>query len=305
MALWQKITYKLGKTAEKIGGQLRSIFNEGKIDEQSLVALEDLLIMADVGPQIADELIQEIKQNAIALMNSEDHTESIRNFLVELIYKRIVICEKTFEIGMNGTPEVVVVLGVNGAGKTTTIGKLAAGMKQDKRKVLIGAGDTFRAAGANQMRVWAERVGVDFIEGEHGSDAAALAYNACQKARDGSYDVLFIDTAGRLHNKQNLMDELKKISRVVAKQIEHAPHQCLLVLDATTGQNALRQVEEFLKFQVISGLIITKLDSTARAGILIALAHRFALPVYFVGFGEKVEDLQPFNARQFAYSLLK
>jgi fused signal recognition particle receptor len=201
-------------------------------------------------------------------------------------------------------PHVVLIVGVNGSGKTTTIGKMARQYRDQGKSVMLAAGDTFRAAAVEQLQIWGERTGCPVVAGKQGADAAGLAYEALEKARVQGMDVLLIDTAGRLHNKADLMAELEKIIRVLRKQDEAAPHDCVLVLDATTGQNALAQVQTFKDLVDVTGLIVTKLDGTARGGVLVALADRFGLPVHAVGVGEKVEDMRPFTARDFANGLL-
>ncbi|MEM7070971.1 MAG: signal recognition particle receptor subunit alpha, partial [Pseudomonadota bacterium] len=245
MNLWQKITDKLAKTADKIGGQIRSIFSDGKIDLQSLQQLEDTLIMADVGPATTQKIIQTLKENADMLARQDDPAESIRQYLSTLLKQRFDDCQRCFSLDHQDTLKVILFVGVNGSGKTTSIAKLATFIKQQNKKTLIAAGDTFRAAGASQMRLWGKRINVDVIEGNQGSDAAALAYKACAKAKDEHYDYLLIDTAGRLHTKKDLMAELGKINRVISKQIDNASYEVVMVLDGPTGQNALIQVEEF------------------------------------------------------------
>jgi fused signal recognition particle receptor len=293
----------LGKSSAKIGQDLTDLFTKKKLDQETLDRLEEILISADLGPKTAARVVADFSEGRFG----KDLDESeVRVALAETIAKILTPVAKPLEIVKpEGGPFVLLVCGVNGAGKTTTIGKLAhRWIKTDGRKVVIAAGDTFRAAAVEQLKVWADRAGAGFIAKGTGADAAAVAYEAYQEAKDQNADILMIDTAGRLHNKANLMAELEKIIRVLKKHDETIPHAIVLVLDATTGQNAHAQVETFREITNLTGLIVTKLDGSARGGVVVGLADRFNLPIYAVGVGEGVEDLQAFDPQEFAKSLI-
>jgi len=270
-----------------------------QLDQATLDELEEVLIQADLGPKVAARLVGELAKGRFA---KEISAEEIRATLAESIAAILAPVARSLAPG-GEKPFVVLVVGVNGTGKTTTIGKLAQRFRAAGHAVVLVAGDTFRAAAIEQLQIWGRRAGVPVIAQGVGADAAALAFDALKLAREKQADVLLIDTAGRLHNKAHLMAELGKVSRVLKKIDPRAPHSTLLVLDATTGQNALAQVRAFREMADISGLIMTKLDGTARGGVLVALAAAEGVPVYFVGVGEKIEDLQPFSATAFARAL--
>jgi fused signal recognition particle receptor len=289
----------LSRSSTKLAEGITGIFTKRKLDQEMLDELEELLIQADLGAGTAAKLVAEFGRTRFG---KEVTPEEVRGALageiaeiLEPVAQPLAPAEK---------PAVVLVVGVNGSGKTTTIGKLAKLWRDEGRRVLIAAGDTFRAAAVEQLQIWGERVGAPVVAKGAGADPAGLAYEALERARSEGFDILLIDTAGRLHTKSNLMEELKKVIRVVRKLDERAPHHCLLVLDATTGQNALAQVETFKSMVEVTGLVVTKLDGTAKGGVLVALADRFKLPVHAIGVGESAEDLRPFSAEAFARSLM-
>ncbi|MDP6705220.1 MAG: signal recognition particle-docking protein FtsY [Alphaproteobacteria bacterium] len=290
----------LGRSAGSLGQGLTTLFRKRRLDQAALDDLEDLLITADLGPTVAAEVTARL---AADKFDTEVTDFEIREALAGVVAKILEPVAQPLNIDPANRPHVVLVVGVNGTGKTTTIGKMAGHLAAAGQKVVLAAGDTFRAAAIEQLQVWGERTGATVVARAVGSDAAAVAYEGLEQARAEDADVLLIDTAGRLQNKDNLMAELAKVGRVVGKLDESAPHDVLLVLDATTGQNALSQVEVFSEVADVTGLAMTKLDGTARGGVLVALAARFALPVHFIGVGEAADDLQPFDAGEFARAL--
>jgi len=269
------------------------------LDQAALDELEELLIRSDLGVDFAAEVVTELKRTRF---NANVTPEEVRGALAECIVPLLRHVEKPPRFN-TGRPHVVLVIGVNGVGKTTTIGKIARNLGRDGKSVMMAAGDTFRAAAIQQLTVWGERTGSPVVSGKQGGDSASLAFEALTRARAENIDVLLIDTAGRLQNKAHLMDELAKIVRVLKKSDPAAPHDVLLVLDATTGQNAISQVETFRALANVTGLVVTKLDGTARGGVMIPLAQKFGVPVYWIGVGEQADDLQPFNAESFARAL--
>jgi len=292
----------LSRTSSRLAEDIGGVFTGQKIDAATLNELEDVLIMADLGIATAARLRTELEGKRV---DSEADAEDVRRVLAEAISKILEpVARPISDLVTPDSLQVILIAGVNGTGKTTTIGKLAARFKESGNSVMLAAADTFRAAAIDQIKIWGERVGVPVVAGEQNGDPAALAYDAMQQARASNVDVLLIDTAGRLHNKTDLMAELKKIVRVIQKVDPDAPHEVLLVLDATTGQNAHAQVETFRDLVNVSGLIVTKLDGTARGGVIVGLADHFALPIYAVGVGEGVDDLRPFEALPFANGLL-
>ena len=300
---FSKLTKGLSKSSNKLGQGIADIFTKKKLDDETLEELEELLITADLGPATASTIVEEIRSERFG---KDIEPEEIKTYLASKIEAILepVAHPILFEKAENG-PMVVLVSGVNGAGKTTTIGKIAHDLHYNQgKKVMLAAGDTFRAAAIGQLHEWAERAGASFVSKEIGADAAAVAYEAYEQAKEQNIDILFIDTAGRLQNKANLMEELAKMVRVLKKQDENLPHACLLVLDATTGQNAVSQVKTFKEIVDVTGLIVTKLDGSAKGGVLVSLADQFGLPVHMLGVGEKLEDLQPFTAEEFSKSLL-
>ncbi len=272
-----------------------------RLDQETLDELEEALVMADLGVETAGELVAALKKERFGKEVSE---VEVREVLAERIARILEPWAQPIPHRARFRPQVVLVCGVNGTGKTTTIGKLAKQARDAGLSVMLAACDTFRAAAVEQLQIWGERNGVPVIRGKEGADPAGLAFTALERARAEGVDLLLIDTAGRLHNKQALMDELKKIVRVLKKLDPEAPHDTVLVLDATTGQNAHAQVEIFKEMVSVSGLIVTKLDGTAKGGVVVALARRFGLPIHAVGVGEGIDDLRPFEARAFARALL-
>lgn len=293
----------LGKSSSRIADGISSVFGGGKrrLDDDALEELEEILITADLGPATAAGLIAELAKRKFDQELSE---EEIRQEFATDIAAILEPVAKPLEVDPAHKPHVVLVVGVNGSGKTTTIGKLARNQRDAGRSVMLAAGDTFRAAAIDQLKIWADRTGCEIVAREPGADAAGLAFDALKQAQDGGHDLLLIDTAGRLQNKKELMEELAKIVRVIRKIDESAPHDVLLVLDATVGQNAHSQVEVFRDIAEVSGLIVTKLDGTARGGVVVSLAEKFGLPVHAVGVGESAEDMRPFAAQDYARSLM-
>ncbi len=297
----QRLKRGLARSSSSLRERITGVLRRRRLDAEALEELEEALIMADLGVETAAELIAELSRERFG---REVEDREIRETLAAAIARILEPVAKPLPVRPEARPQVIVVAGVNGVGKTTTIGKLAHRMRAEGRRVMLAACDTFRAAAVEQLRIWGERSGVPVVTGRPGADAAGLAYEALERARREGREVLLIDTAGRLHNKQALMDELAKIVRVLEKLDPGAPHDVLLVLDATTGQNAHNQVETFRAMVEVTGLIVTKLDGTARGGVVVALARRFGLPVHAVGVGETAEDLQPFEPMAFARALL-
>ncbi len=297
-----KITDQLKNSSTKISSAITQIFTHKKLDAERLEELEEALILSDMGGEVAADIIKNFKEKKFE-KNINDN--QVREFLAAEIEKILKPCQGAPKLDELIKPYVIIFNGVNGAGKTTTIGKIAANLKNQNKKVLIAACDTFRAAASQQLEVWAKRADCEIIlPQKDNEDPAAIAYRALDFAKKNNFDVLLIDTAGRLQNKQNLMDELKKINLVLKKIDERAPHENLLVLDATTGQNARNQLEIFNQIVGITGLVITKLDGTAKGGIVVGLAQKFKKPIYAIGIGEKLEDLQEFEAKTFAANLV-
>ncbi|MDJ0943550.1 MAG: signal recognition particle-docking protein FtsY [Kiloniellales bacterium] len=291
----------LSRSSGKLGDGIAGIFTKRKLDDDALEALEELLITSDLGVTTAARLTANLAKTRF---DKEVAPEEVRGALAEDIAGVLAPVAKPLRPDPAHRPHVVLVTGVNGSGKTTTIGKLAAQWRGEGKKVRLAAGDTFRAAAIEQLKIWGERTDCPVVAKAPGADAAGLAYEALETARREGDDLLLIDTAGRLHNRSELMAELEKVVRVIRKLDPTAPHDCLLVLDATTGQNAHAQVETFKELAEISGLVVTKLDGSARGGVLVALAERFGLPVHAVGVGEGIDDLRPFDARDFARALV-
>jgi fused signal recognition particle receptor len=296
----KKLSEGLIQSSSKLSSGITDIFTKKKLDAETVAQLEELLIASDLGPSTAAKLAAEISRNRFG---KEVSTEEIKEALAAEIEKILLPAEKHLSTA-SAKPYVILMAGVNGTGKTTTIGKLAHQFKQDGKKVMLAAGDTFRAAAVEQLKAWGARVDCPVIAKEEGADAAALAFEALDRAIADNIDVLMIDTAGRLQNKTHLMAELEKMIRVIKKKVPDAPHATLLVLDATVGQNAHSQVELFKQIVNITGLIVTKLDGTAKGGVLVSLVERFLLPVHAIGIGEGIDDLRPFVARDFARSLV-
>ncbi len=302
MSFFTKLREKLGKTRASLVGGVKSIFTgRGRVSDEVYDDLEELLIEADVGVETTQQIIADMRR--IAREKGIDDAEALyavlKDEMVALLDNGARQAQWTAESG----PHVTLVAGVNGSGKTTTAGKFAQKLRDEGRTVLLGAADTFRAAAAEQLTIWAERTGAELIRHQEGADPAAVAYDATDAAVARGVDNVIIDTAGRLHTKTNLMEELKKIQRVVGKRLPGAPHQVLLVLDATTGQNGLQQAKIFTEALKVDGIVLTKLDGTARGGMAVAIQRQLGIPIVMIGVGEGVEDLQPFDARQFVDAL--
>ncbi|WP_425336287.1 signal recognition particle-docking protein FtsY [Sinorhizobium garamanticum] len=300
LSWYQRLRRGLARTSSQLTGQITSLFTKRKLDEATLQDLEDLLIQADLGVETAMRITDTL---ASERYGKDVSGEDVSRIMAGEITKVLAPVAKPLELDLSHKPHVILVVGVNGTGKTTTIGKLAAKLSGAGMKVMLAAGDTFRAAAIEQLKIWADRTKSDIVSSKLGADAAGLAYEAFQLAREKKSDVLIIDTAGRLQNKAELMAELEKIVRVLGKLDPDAPHTVLQTLDATTGQNALQQVEIFRNVAGVSGLIMTKLDGTARGGILVAISAKHKLPVYFIGVGEGIDDLEPFEAKDFAEAI--
>ena len=291
----------LERSSQKLSGGIAAVFTKRKLDDEALEELEELLISADLGTAAAKRVMAAFRRTRFGKEVTDDE---IRTALAEEIAEILTPVARPFELDPALKPHVVLVVGVNGTGKTTTIGKLAQLFRDQGKRAVMVAGDTFRAAAVEQLQIWGQRTGTLVVSGGKDADSAGLAFDALTKAKTIAADVLLIDTAGRLHNKAALMDELAKMIRVLRKQDATAPHSVLLVLDATTGQNAVQQVKVFKEMVAVTGLVVTKLDGSARGGIVVALAEEFGLPVHAVGVGEKVGDLRPFDAGDFARGLV-
>ena len=300
LSWWRRLSSGLKRTSSSLGTAVADLVTKRKLDRAMLDDIEDVLLRADLGTAVAVRIADAVGAGRYDKAISADEVKTVVASEVEKVLAPVA---KPLEIDAARKPFVILVVGVNGSGKTTTIGKLAARFRAEGRNVMLAAGDTFRAAAIDQLKIWGERTGAPVIARAPGSDSASLAFEALTAAKAQGIDILLIDTAGRLQNKAVLMDELEKIVRVMKKVDATAPHAVLLVLDATVGQNALSQVEIFQKVAGVTGLVMTKLDGTARGGILVALAARFGLPVHFIGIGEGVEDLAPFTARDFSRAI--
>jgi fused signal recognition particle receptor len=297
---WQRLTGGLKRTSSALGGAISDLVSKRKLDAATIAEIEDVLIRADLGLDTAGRIAATLSEGRFEAGISPDEVKEVVAAEVE---KTLAPVAQPLVIDAANKPFVVLVAGVNGSGKTTTIGKLAAKLRAEGHTVMLAAGDTFRAAAIDQLKIWGERAGAPVIAREAGADAAGLVFDAVRAAKEGGVDVLLVDTAGRLQNRTELMEELQKVVRVMKKVDASAPHAVLLVLDATVGQNALSQVEIFSKLVGVTGLVMTKLDGTARGGILVAIAAKFKVPVHFIGVGESVDDLAPFSARDFARAI--
>lgn len=301
MGLFERIKQGLAKTANPIVNGINSLINHRKLDSTVLQEIEDILIMSDVGVKTASNLITALGQKKF---DKEVTSEEVRAFLADQIYSQIAPYSKPLIIEKQKKPFVIMMVGVNGAGKTTTIGKMASFYKSQGLKIRFVAADTFRAAAIEQLKIWAEKTNCPIVSRPCGSDASGLVYDAIQTSIAEKDDILFIDTAGRLQNKSELMQELKKIDRTIKKLLPDAPHACLQILDATVGQNAHSQVKIFSESIKISGLILTKLDGTAKGGVLVSLTNEFKIPIHLIGIGEQLCDLQQFDPCMYAYSMM-
>ncbi len=299
---FSRLKQGLKKTRDGFAGRLDRLFlGKKEIDAELLDELEEILFTSDLGVEASKELIELIREGVER--KNLDNPAQLKAALKEKIIEFLTIVEPEAREPKPGEPLVIMMIGVNGVGKTTTIGKVAALYKKEGKKVMLAAGDTFRAAAAEQLTIWGERVGADVIRQNEGADPSAVVYDAVSAAINRQIDVLLIDTAGRLHTKVNLMEELSKIYRVADKRLPGAPHQVWLVLDATTGQNAISQAEIFHKTLGLNGLILTKLDGTAKGGIVVGISRELGIPIKYIGVGEKMDDLRPFNAKDFAEAI--
>ena len=300
ISIFSKLKQSLSKTSNKISEGIDKIFYKKKLNEETLEELEELLISSDMSVSVVTNIIEELKK---VKFNEEIDNSTIKAALAKLIEEQLLNSEIPFSLDANKL-NVVLVCGVNGAGKTTTIGKLAAMYSAQGKKVAVAACDTFRAAAVNQLSTWVDRANALLITGEKSADPASVAYRGMEESIKQNIDILFIDTAGRLHNKKNLMDELTKIVKVIKKLDESTPTHSILVIDAITGQNTYNQAEHFHNATNLTGLIVTKLDGSAKAGVIVGVVQKFNLPVYFIGIGEKIEDLKIFDRHDFAKSLV-
>ena len=298
---FQRLASGLRRSSDQIGNGLASVFTKKKLDQSMLDELEDILIQADFGVEMAQSVTETLRRERF---ERDIAADEVRTILAAEVEKALMPVSLPLEIDPAQKPFVVLMVGVNGSGKTTTIGKLASLYRASGKSVMLAAGDTFRAAAIEQLQIWGQRTGAPVVARAPGSDASGLAFDAMTEAKAAGSDLLIIDTAGRLQNRDELMNELEKIIRVIKKVDPTAPHATLLTLDATTGQNALNQVEIFGKRAGVTGLVMTKLDGTARGGILVAIARRFGLPVHFIGVGEGVDNLEPFAAGDFARAIV-
>lgn len=302
MGFFKKLVSGLAKTRNNIVSGLNSIFHGfSKIDDDFYEELEETLIMGDIGVETTEKIIDDLKAK-VKELKIKDPVEC-KDLLVNSIKEQMNIGKNAYEF--ENKRSVILVIGVNGVGKTTSIGKIAAGLKAQGKKVILAAADTFRAAAIEQLTEWANRAGVDIIAQNEGSDPGAVVFDALQAAKSRNADVLICDTAGRLHNKKNLMDELKKIDKIITREFPDAHRENLIVLDGTTGQNALSQLREFKEVSDISGIVLTKMDGTAKGGIAVAIQSEYNVPVKYIGVGEKVEDLQKFNSDEFVNALFE
>ena len=301
MGFFEKIKQGLSKTRQNLGATLSSVFSGSELDDDFYDELEESLILADMGVQTTGEAVERLRKAAKEqrIRTAEEAREVLKDILTDML------TVGDLELNVATTPSVVLVIGVNGVGKTTTIGKLAAKYQNEGKKVLLVAADTFRAAAADQLEIWAGRSGADIVRQNEGADPAAVVFDGIRAAKARNADIILIDTAGRLHNKQNLMNELNKISRIVERELPEASREVLLVLDGTTGQNGLIQAKQFKEIAGVTAIALTKLDGTATGGIVVAVAHSLQIPVKFVGVGEQVDDLMGFQPKEFVEALLQ
>ena len=301
MGFFDKLKQGLFKTKTAIVDKVDALFKKFvKVDEDLFDELEELLISADIGVNTTEEILEELRDTVKE--NRIKEAEEVKKELFDILRRMIGEHEP---LNLSTKPSVILVIGVNGVGKTTSIGKISAELKRQGKKVVVAAADTFRAAAAEQLNVWTERAGVDIIKQAAGADPASVVYDAISAVKSRNADVLIVDTAGRLHNKKNLMDELAKIDRVIARELPNAAKETLLVLDATTGQNAVYQAKEFKEASKITGLVLTKLDGTAKGGIVISIKKELGIPVKFIGVGEQIDDMRPFDSKEFAGALFE
>lgn len=302
MGFFDKLKSGLGKTRDNLNEKMNNVFsNFRKVDEELLEELEEILIMSDIGVDTSVEIISKLRER-IKKENIQDE-EGVKQALKEVMQE--ILDEVDNSLNLNTTPSVILVVGVNGVGKTTTIGKIANKLRQEGKKVVVAAADTFRAAAVEQLEIWANRAGVEIVKKEEGSDPASVVFDAIKKARETDADVLICDTAGRLHNKKYLMDELLKINKVILKELPDASKETLMVIDGTTGQNAIEQVKAFKETVELTGLVLTKLDGTAKGGVAIGIVHSNKIPVKFIGVGEKIDDMEIFNSQDFVNAIIE
>ena len=301
MSFLDKLKIGLGKTKSNINEKINDVFsNFRKVDEELLEELEETLIMSDIGMETSIQIIDKLRQK-IKKENIKD-TEQVKESLKQIIQE--IMDENDKSLTLNTKPSVLLVIGVNGVGKTTSIGKIANSLKKQNKKVLMAAADTFRAAAVEQLEIWSNRVGCDIVKKEEGADPASVVFDAIRKAKETNADVLICDTAGRLHNKKYLMDELYKIQKVIDREMPDADKEVLLVIDATTGQNAISQVKAFKEVAPITGLVLTKLDGTAKGGVVIGIVNENKIPVKFIGVGETIDDMEVFNSKDFVDAII-
>lgn len=301
MGFFEKINRGLKKTRDSMSGAINAaLYGKNEVDDEFYEDLEEILVMADVGVNTATEIVERLRDAVFKknLHRVKDVKKEIRNIVAELL-------SGGEEIDMITVPSVILVIGVNGVGKTTSIGKMAAMFKEEGKKVILGAADTFRAAAIDQLEIWADRAGVDIVKHKEGADPAAVVFDTISAGKARNADIIICDTAGRLHNKKNLMEELAKIYRVIDRQLPYADREILLVLDATTGQNAVNQAKEFKDVAEITGIILTKLDGTAKGGVVLSIKNDLKVPVKFIGVGEGIDDLRPFEPAAFAEGLFE
>lgn len=301
MGFFEKINRGLKKTRDSMSGAINAaLYGKNEVDDEFYEDLEEILVMADVGVNTATEIVERLKDAVFKknLHRVKDVKKEIKNIVAELL-------SGGEEIDMITVPSVILVIGVNGVGKTTSIGKMAAMFKEEGKKVILGAADTFRAAAIDQLEIWADRAGVDIVKHKEGADPAAVVFDTISAGKARNADIIICDTAGRLHNKKNLMEELAKIYRVIDRQLPYADREILLVLDATTGQNAVNQAKEFKDVAEITGIILTKLDGTAKGGVVLSIKNDLKVPVKFIGVGEGIDDLRPFEPAAFAEGLFE
>ena len=301
MGFFNKLKEGLAKTKNAFVGKIDNLFKSfRKVDEELFEELEELLISADIGVNTTEEILDELRE--LVKENNVKESDEVKTELFKMLASLIGQHEP---LKLDTKPSVILVIGVNGVGKTTSIGKISAELKSQGKKVVVAAADTFRAAAAEQLTVWCERAGVDIVKQAAGADPASVVFDAINSAKSKNADVLIVDTAGRLHNKKNLMDELAKIDRVISRELAGCSKETLLVLDATTGQNAVMQAKEFKGASDITGLILTKLDGTAKGGIVLSVKKELGIPVKFIGVGEKIDDMKPFDADEFVNALFE